>query len=138
MKTQLRNVIHGDLTYPCLMFKCPGCEEFGGTGLHMLAVNTDVKTPSWEWDGNFEKPTLSPSILTKINVPVPPPPDYYKINGGLSFEPPCYETKTCHSYLRNGMFEFLGDCNHSLVNQHVPIPDLPPWVITETAAQYGH
>lgn len=111
MKAMLRNVIHGAVRYPCLMFICPGCKEAGGTGLHMLPVNTDQKQPAWDWDGNFEKPTLSPSILTKSG--------------------PVENTSTCHCFLRAGVFEFLTDSTHSLAGKHVPIPDLPEWVINE-------
>lgn len=74
----------------------------------MLAVNTNIYSPSWTWDGNLEAPTLSPSILTGKGT-----------------------DKICHSYLKEGIFQFLGDCNHSLVNQHVPMPDLPDWFIKE-------
>ncbi len=109
MKSMLRHVDDHGLQYNCLMFVCPGCiEMYGGSGLHMLPVNSDVKNPQWEWDGNLILPTLNPSILTG--------------KGG----PDC-----CHSFLRKGIFEFLGDCTHSLAGQKVELPDLPSWVINE-------
>lgn len=110
MKFQVRSVDDHGLKYNCLMFVCPGCLEMypGSIGLHMLPVNSSEKKPSWEWDGNLEQPTLSPSILTKHR-----------------------ETEICHSYLRNGVFEFLSDCSHPLANQSVPAPDLPEWVEQE-------
>lgn len=70
----------------------------------MLPVNTELKTPSWNWNGNLEAPTLSPSILS---------------NGYCR----------CHSFLKDGMFQFLNDCDHPLVGQEVPIPDLPEWAL---------
>ncbi len=109
MKSMLRQVDDHSLQYDCLMFVCPGCIEMaGGSGLHMLPVNSNVKKPQWEWDGNLIRPTLSPSILTGKSSP-----------------------KVCHSFLREGIFEFLGDCAHSLAGQKVEIPDLPSWVIDE-------
>ncbi len=116
MKSQLRNVEHGQLHYQCLAFICPGCQRGGsdgpiGSGLHMLPVNTTVKSPSWEWDGNLEAPTISPSILTHSG-----PEDNQSV---------------CHSFLKEGIFEFLNDCTHSLKGQRVPIPDLPDWVVKE-------
>jgi hypothetical protein len=73
----------------------------------MLPVNCgDIKTPSWDWNGDLERPTLSPSILTQ----------------GYT---------VCHSFLRDGVFEFLTDSTHSLAGQSVPIPDLPKWVEEE-------
>lgn len=113
MKARLRNVIDGNTNYQCLQFCCPGCAEMhSNSGLHMIPVNTDKKSPSWSWDGNLESPTLSPSILTTSGN---------------------HEGKTqCHSYLRNGIFEFLSDCTHSLVNQQVSMPDLPEWIVDAT------
>ncbi len=111
MKSILRAVTHGELQYPCLMFVCPGCKEIGGTGLHMLPVNTDKKHPAWEWDRNFERPTLAPSILTRMG--------------------PAENQAICHSFLRGGVFEFLNDSTHSLAGTHAPMPDLPDWVIKE-------
>jgi hypothetical protein len=110
VKAMLRTVNDHGNRYEALMFVCPGCaEQDGNTGLHMLPVNTTAKSPSWEWDRNLEAPTLSPSILT---------------HGGVN-------TKRCHSFLRAGVFEFLSDCSHSMANSHVPLPDLPDWVVDE-------
>jgi hypothetical protein len=73
----------------------------------MLPVSdTKGKRPQWDFDGDLEAPTLSPSIKTTP-----------------------YDGSVCHSFLRNGVFEFLGDCTHSLKGQHVPMPDLPDWVV---------
>jgi hypothetical protein len=72
-----------------------------GSGLHMLPVNSTERSPSWDFDGNLESPTLSPSILTR------------------------YNDQVCHSFLRNGVFEFLSDCTHEFAGQNIPIPDLP-------------
>lgn len=111
MKSMVREVKDGDLHYICLTFVCPGCIEFGGSGLHLLPVNSTTKSPSWDWDGDLEKPTLSPSILTGKDS----------------------ETARCHSFLSEGVFQFLEDSTHSLAGQYVPIPDLPDWFVTEKA-----
>lgn len=118
MKSMLQNVDDQGFKYKVLIFICPGCKELGGIGLHMLPVNSfseqakvGDKRPMWEWDGNLEKPDLRPSILTK---------------GGPKNNP-----YVCHSYLREGVFQYFGNCTHSLVNQHVPMVDLPEWVIAE-------
>lgn len=113
MKTQIRHVTHGDIEYDALCFICPGCEAMKdfGTGLHMLPVNSTVKNPQWTWDGNLERPTVSPSILTRY-----PRGDH---------------TDVCHSFLRDGVFEFLSDCTHPLAGQKVELPDLPEWFTKE-------
>lgn len=106
MKSRLVTVNHHGVVYTALKFCCPGCASGGPSGyegLHMLPVNSpNINKPSWDFDGNLDAPTLSPSILTK----------------GYS---------RCHSFLKAGVFEFLSDCDHPLVGQKVPIPDLPKW-----------
>lgn len=110
MKSMLKDVIgHGE-RYQALAFICPGCiGRGGGTGLHMLPVNTTTQSPSWEWNGDLEAPTLSPSILTKWESPK--------------------ETFICHGYLRAGVFEFLDDCTHEFAGEKVPLQELPGWFL---------
>lgn len=117
MKSMLRLVedpgkgIH----YTALMFVCPGCALDGTTGLHLLPVNTENTKPAWIWDGNYDRPTISPSILTKGKKP----------------ENEDEVQKICHCYLKDGWFDFLSDCTHGLKGCKVPIPDLPTWVLPE-------
>lgn len=104
-KALLRTVTANDITYEALMFVCPGCVAGGPDGydgIHVLPVNSETKKPSWDWNGDFEKPTLSPSILSQ----------------GYS---------RCHSYLEDGVFRFLPDSDHPLSGQSIPLPDLPDW-----------
>lgn len=109
MKSQLRTVDQAGVHYTALLFMCPGCaEQDGNEGIHMLPVNTVDKSPSWTFTGSVDAPTISPSILTR--------------GAGDT---------VCHSFLRDGVFEFLGDCTHSLAGQHVPMPDLPAWIVRE-------
>lgn len=109
MKSKLRTVDASGVVYQALMFVCPGCAAGGPEGyegLHMLPVNSpDIGKPSWEWDGNLEAPTLSPSILTEASK-------HYS---------------RCHSFLKAGVFDFLTDSTHPLAGQQVPLPDLPQW-----------
>lgn len=115
MKSRLRNIAASENqpAYTALIFVCPGCISGGPDGyegIHMLAVNSPSHKPSWDWDGNLEKPTLNPSILSHELV----------VNG--------VEIRArCHSFLREGVFEFLNDSTHELAGQKVPIPDLPEW-----------
>lgn len=71
---------------------CPGCDD-----PHMIPVQGPR---AWQWDGNVEAPTFSPSLL---------------VRGG---------ERVCHSHVRAGRFEFLSDCTHALAGQTVPIA---PW-----------
>lgn len=110
MKTKLQTVHADGITYDVLMFVCPGCvvgEPFDGhQGIHMLPVNSEVKKPSWTWNGDLEAPTLHPSIKTSDK-----PPNNF----------------VCHSFLTDGVFQFLNDSTHSLAGHIVAIPDLPDW-----------
>ena len=75
---------------------CPGCD-----GIHVLhRVNV---SEGWTWDGNVEAPTISPSVL---------------VSGGG-------EGIVCHTFIKAGQIEFLGDCTHALKGRTVPIPDWP-------------
>lgn len=37
----------------------------------------------------------------------------------------------CHSFLRNGVWEFLGDSAHRLAGQRVPVEPLPDWYLRD-------
>lgn len=80
-----------------LLFWCPGCK----TG-HRI-VHGDGRN-LWKWNGNFERPTITPSVLVK---------------GGPN-------NTLCHSYVTAGRIQFLGDSTHQLSGQVVDLPDWPP------------
>ena len=56
----------------------------------------------WHFNGDTEKPTFEGSML--VNAPDP--------------------STRCHSFVRDGMIQFLDDCFHSLKGQTVPLEDL--------------
>ena len=56
----------------------------------------------WTFDGNYESPTFNPSMLSNKNQT-----DEYK--------------PICHSWLHNGIWQFLGDCTHVMANQRIPM-----------------
>ena len=111
---ELTKIVTKHDTYDAIKIWCPGCEAFEETGggyggLHMLPVsgNADVH-PVWSWNGDLVKVTLSPSIKTSYT----------------------YRNKpyVCHSFLRDGVWEFLNDSTHSLSGQKVSMSPLPSWV----------
>jgi hypothetical protein len=105
------------------MIFCPGCKC--GHGLR-------VGQPSganWSFNGDMEKPTFAPSLLiTGIECPPydPETGDYKRgPDGELLLGPDgrllgAKDTR-CHSFIREGMIEFLGDCTHELRGQTVPL-----------------
>lgn len=126
---QLRSISDGTRgnSYQAIVLWCPGCEqpaedgEMHG-GLHMLPV-TGAGRPTWSFDGNLEAPTLSPSILTRYEHA-----RRRRVAGGELEDVGLF---VCHSYLRAGVWEFLGDCTHELAGQRVPAVPLPDWVVRE-------
>ena len=99
-----------------IAFWCPGCNKahaitYGGTG--------------WIWDGNAERPTFSPSILvTSGHYAGPKGGCWCKWNEEHPDDPTSFACGVCHSFVRDGQIQFLGDCTHALAGQTVPIP---PW-----------
>lgn len=83
------------------IFDCPGC-GFG----HRINTNHGTGEPVWGFNKDLNNPTVSPSIL--VTYP------YGEKR----------ENRRCHSYVRNGKIEFLGDCTHELRNQTVELPEL--------------
>ena len=96
-----------DDTVLMLEAKCPGC---GGTHYFRIRQtpgdNPDKPHPQWGFDGNYEKPTFTPSMLVT----------------GLWAERGKEIKQICHSFLENGEWRFLADCTHSMAGRkHVPM-----------------
>lgn len=72
-----------------LVFFCPACK----CG-HWF-------NKSWEFNGDIEKPTISPSIL------VTRPPEEYR----------------CHSFITDGKIRFLDDCSHEMKGKTINLED---------------
>lgn len=81
-----------------MIFECPGCDM-----MHGVYVEREQR-PRWDWNGDMQRPTFSPSILVTW--------DWGERR----------EKKVCHSYVRDGQIQFLGDCTHQLAGQTVPLP----------------
>ena len=77
------------------LMHCPGCEMY-----HQIWTQPG-RPAQWSFDGNMDKPTFSPSLL---------------VNWG--------KDNVCHSFIRNGQWQFLGDCTHSLAGKTVDMVDV--------------
>lgn len=95
-----------DITTTRHLYWCPGCDS-----LHWMAILPDRQAngAGWEFSGTLERPTYSPSQLFRTQ------------RDGQPF--------VCHTFIRDGRIEFLGDCTHSLKGQTVELPPLPDWVV---------
>lgn len=87
------------------LFWCPGCEM-----PHGFRVAGAPGEPTWDFDGNLEVPTFSPSLLVTWSDPTGP--------------------RRCHLFLQAGQLRFLSDCTHSMAGRTVP---LAPWPAPDPA-----
>ncbi len=93
-------------------FFCEGCE-----GYHMVYTEPWTKTypgppvpgPVWEFNGDLERPTFSPSLL---------------VYEGKHEDTGEIHQPLCHTFVRDGQVEFLNDCGHKLAGQTRPLLDV--------------
>lgn len=83
-------------------FECPGCGD-----AHVIPTKPHPR--GWDLSGDEVRPTFSPSILVHE----------VKKQDGSIFSP------RCHSFVRDGRIEFLGDSGHALAGQTVDLPEIP-------------
>lgn len=88
-----------------LRMHCPGC----GCS-HQVPVDTG-SPKDWTWNGSLTAPTLSPSLHVHPHLT-------------LDDDDNRVETPRCHSFVRDGQWQFLGDCTHELAGQTVPVPPI--------------
>lgn len=96
-------VTHQDGSPYGIRFECPGCKD-----PHVVPT---VGEHAWGFNGSLELPTLTPSILVY-------PADHLTEAGER------IRTPRCHSFVRDGRIEFLGDCTHDLKGQTVDLPEV--------------
>lgn len=90
---------------------CPACEE-----MHQLP-------DSWNFDGNLEFPTFTPSFKHRGMQTV-------KVNGKWNGEWVLDAAgnpipRVCHYILTAGVLNFCADCTHSMAGEKKLLPDLP-------------
>lgn len=104
-----------------IKFMCPGCRwpDDGRPMGTILPVSWlppgetqespyNAGKPHWGFNGDFEKPTLTPSVLKSWP------------------EGPERTPKVCHSFVTDGRIQFLGDCTHKFAGQTVDLPEIEP------------
>ena len=90
-----------------LAWMCPACD-------HPHILSTEQYGPKdakarWTFNGNVNAPTFSPSILSTMAAP-----------DGTHY--------VCHSFVRNGMIEYLSDCTHKFAGQIIPLGLMDDWI----------
>ena len=80
------------------VFHCPGC---GFDHPFRVGPQADGHPePRWDWNGSFEAPTFTPSLMCNRGTP-----------------------SQCHSYVTDGRIRFLEDSWHALKGQTVELED---------------
>jgi len=110
MKTRVTHVVqHG--SGECLGINvwlwCPGCNQAHAPRFRCPDHGGPTAGPVWDGDPYSDPFTMSPSLLVHAAGNVSP---------------------RCHSFVRNGMWQFLDDCTHEMRGQQVPLMDLPDWL----------
>lgn len=95
LEMKFRPVNKNDGTPYGYRFNCPGCKTH-----HVIPT---VGPKAWEFNGDVNRPTLSPSVL---------------VYGRAEQSP------RCHSFVKDGRIEFLSDSEHSLSGQTVDLEDV--------------
>lgn len=93
-------------------FWCEGCKQ-----AHNVWVEPSRVT--WGWNGSLDKPTFDPSILVQGTQPLTDE-QVELIMSGTKIDPVEFR---CHSYIRDGVMEYLMDCSHSMAGQKVPLKE---------------
>ena len=82
-----------------VMFWCTPCDTH-----HQVPVSGPK---AWGFNGNLEKPTITPSIKVMT--------EYRKTK----------PTKICHSNVTDGQIKYHEDCTHALAGKTVPLDEMP-------------
>ena len=109
-------------------FLCPGCNRF-----HAITVDTDEaatqNVPKWHWNGDGDKPTFKPSVSVRGVRDNLTDLEWEELMERTAGEREAMladkaTSFVCHSYVRDGMIEFLHDSTHALAGQTVPLLDV--------------
>lgn len=97
---------------------------------HIVYVHANGYRPTWTWNGSVDFPTFEPSILVtwdSLSEAGREKNDAFRREHGRYMSPtelPWDVRNICHSFVRNGRIQFLGDCTHDLAGQTVELPDM--------------
>lgn len=86
-----------------MIFYCPGCECEHAYRIQE-ADKPQGQGPIWSWNGSYDAPTFSPSLLnTQPNHP---------------------EGIRCHLFVNDGVIDFCSDSSHKLAGTKVAMTDI--------------
>ena len=83
-----------------------------------------VVDSGWAFDGNYEKPTFSPSVLVTSGHYSPrwhAPDCWCTFNTKHPEALTSFKCFRCHSFVKVGQIQFLADSTHALAGKTVPL-----------------
>jgi hypothetical protein len=97
-----------------LAWHCIGCND-----LH--TVNT-----SWQFNGDYDKPTFSPSVLVRSGHYASGKTDscWCTYNAQRPDKPATFKCRVCHTFIRDGKIQYLSDCTHEYAGKTVDMVDI--------------
>jgi hypothetical protein len=84
--------------------------------MHQVQVGAG-SGPRWGFNGDFDRPTFTPSIKVTWSEPSDVPEEFDDTSKDKQM--------CCHSFVRDGQIEFLGDCTHDLAGKTAPLEPAP-------------
>jgi len=78
------------------------------------------RSPIWSWNGDTEKPTLKPSILTNGKRQMTDE-EYQRAMKGEKIE---LDDMRCHTWINDGKVQFLNDCTHEFAGQTLDLLEI--------------
>lgn len=89
---------------------CPGCDGHHSLRVRMpkfptaqeIEERNQNKAGLWQWNGDVENPTFTPSLSVL----------------------PSFPNNRCHSFIKDGNIQYLNDCHHHLKGKTIPLPDI--------------
>ena len=101
-------------------FYCPGCKEY-----HYIHTERS-NHPVWEFNGDYGKPTFSPSVLIRSGHYIQGNNEHCwcTYNKEHSDNPAPFKCSVCHSFVTDGKMQYLSDCTHELAGQTIELQDV--------------
>lgn len=96
---------------------CPGCDM-----AHVLTIEPGQPGPCWDWNGDMEEPTFSPSIICRQEHWVPPVTSENLTEWRRKPWAQTKQVSICHAFITDGQIQFLADSTHALSGRTVPLP----------------
>lgn len=93
-----------------------------------MARSPHIRAVQWEFNGDLERPTFKPSILSRnghfLEEHQAGKSCWCTYNAEHPDEPAPFVCCCCHSFVTDGRIQFLGDCSHALKGQTVDLPEI--------------